>query len=356
MENKFSSLSHGSNRSKGWLGDILAMVVVGMLIALYYYLGNSIFSNKDPEAEDSIQNILFSVSVSVFLYIAFRQMFSFLNRFFPWKKTIWKRILLQVPLIFLIAGFGMVLFMTVWEALFVEKGYTRLEVFNNISTAIIVSLIINLLYESISIYRMLKNSEIESEKLKRRNIESHYEILKNQVGPHFLFNSLNTLLSLMDEDIPAAKEFVEKLAAYYRYSLQVNDRDTNSIASEIKLIEHFVFLLKCRFGNNLSVEIDSALYKENNRYSVPMAIQMLVENAVKHNIISADKPLKIKIGITEPYLFVENNLQKKEALDSSNGIGLDNIRNRYQMLNNQEIIITDDGKSFKVMLPIIKSV
>jgi hypothetical protein len=354
MQKKPEFISHGNNRSKGWVGDILAMVVLGILIASYYFLGNSIFNKRSAWAESASQSFMFSISISVLLYIAFRQMFAFLNTHFPWNKSKWKRIFIQLIFVFLIAGVGMTLFMKVWSMLFVAQGYTRVEYFSNITTAVLVSFIVNLLYESISIFRMLKNSEIETEKLKRRNIESHYEILKNQVGPHFLFNSLNTLLSLMDEDIPSAKKFVEQLAAYYRFALQVNDRETNSLDSELKLIDHFVFLLKCRFGEHLKVTISDELKAEGSRSMVPMALQMLVENAVKHNIISSQKPLEIEIGINNNYIFIQNNLQRKESLESSNGIGLENIRSRYIMLSGKDIVITDKGTYFRVELPIIQ--
>ncbi|MEX1189683.1 MAG: histidine kinase [Bacteroidia bacterium] len=343
-------------RGKGvfsWSADITFMIIVGILISIYFigvnYLSKGSFDNK---SENLIQNTLFSVSISILLYIQFRFMFQYLNKNFPWTDSIMGRIIRQVPLIFLISAVSMLVFMKVWDLFLNTFDYSAGQYYINIITAVIVSFILNTIYEGVNLFRQLKNKELEAEMLKRQNIESHFETLKNQVGPHFLFNSLNTLISLMDEDIPAAKKFVENLAAYYRYTLQINELNLIDLDSELKLVESYYFLLQSRFGTNLKIEFDNSLVKIKSQL-VPLSMQMLVENAVKHNIISSEKPLIIKIGATANSIYVENNLQIKESIDSSNGIGLENILNRYRLSAGKEISIYKDEVKFRVELPLI---
>lgn len=326
--------------------DLILMTGVGFTIVFYFVLADWI-GNINTPANIIIYNVLFSVGITIILYTIFRIFIKFLNIYFPWNRSILKRLLIEIPCIFIISISVMWLYTMFWDVCTLSHG---MALFQNITIAVLVSILLNTIFESVQLFRLYKESLLHSEILKRQNIESHFETLKNQVAPHFLFNSLNTLIALIDDNTVKAKEFVEHLAAYYRYALQVNNEDSVSIATEIKLVENYVFLLKCRFDENLEVTININ-ENINNKTIIPLSIQLLIENAVKHNIISKSKPLKIEIYNEENYLIIQNNLQKKDALEASNKIGLSNINSRFEIVFNKSIIIDESTNYFTVKLP-----
>ena len=177
--------------------------------------------------------------------------------------------------------------------------------------------------------------------------------MQNQVNPHFLFNSLNILGSLIDVDKEKAKKFTRELSLFYRELLHFKDKELVSVQEEINFVKKYIYLQKIRFGDNFDVEI---LLRENLKGEVvPMSLQMMIENAVKHNIISKDRPLKIIIGKFEnDEIFVENNLQPKENVDGSNKIGLKNLQKRYKYLTDNEMKIESSQQYFRVTIPLVK--
>jgi LytS/YehU family sensor histidine kinase len=190
------------------------------------------------------------------------------------------------------------------------------------------------------------------ERLKRENVVAQYETLKNQVNPHFLFNSLNTISTLVSKNLDVANKFIKQLSEVYRYVLEFKDKELVDIETELKFIDSYLYLQKIRFGDNLDIK---NRIETGDFYIAPLTIQILVENAIKHNIISDEKPLKIELLNEEPYIVIENNLQKKKILESKKKIGLNNIRSRYEVLSEKPVIIEESDKKFKVKVPIIYS-
>jgi sensor histidine kinase YesM len=189
--------------------------------------------------------------------------------------------------------------------------------------------------------------------LKEENIVSQFETLKSQVNPHFLFNSLNVLSSLIFIDQQKAATFVRQLSKVYRYVLDHKDMDLITIRDEFPFLESYLFLIKTRFDQNLEVEIVLPEEKQSLKIA-PMVMQLLIENAVKHNIISKAKPLTIKLFIDEHnFLNVYNNLQMKSSIEHSSGMGLENIRKRYEYLTNKKIEILQDEREFRVKIPLL---
>ncbi len=222
---------------------------------------------------------------------------------------------------------------------------------NMVGACLLVSIFIGF-YEAAYYMNALKDSVKKQEQLKRENVESQLEILKNQVKPHFLFNSLNTLASLIPEDADLAVAYVHKLSKVYRYVLEIKDKKLIPIADELSCVKAYLFMLQIRFGENLKYEIK----EEGLNYVdhiVPLSLQLLVENAVKHNIISSKKPLTILIAPKENKLIVANNLQPKIQVAKSTGTGLANIKSRYEILTNLEVNILKTENQFTVELPII---
>lgn len=198
----------------------------------------------------------------------------------------------------------------------------------------------------------LRDRRIQKEAiLVKEKLVSQFETLKSQVNPHFLFNTFSTLMTVIDEDKHTAMEYVEKLADFYRSILSYRELDMIPIKEELKILEAYIYILKKRFGNNLEVAIGSI---NDTAYIIPLSLQILVENAMKHNIISVDRPLKIDIFEEEAgYICVSNKLQRKFNPESSTGFGLDSLSRRYGVLGNKKIKIEEVEKCFIVSIPIL---
>jgi two-component system LytT family sensor kinase len=221
------------------------------------------------------------------------------------------------------------------------------------SSSLFVTYLILGIYESIYFIARWRESIVESEKLKKANIHSQLETLKSQVNPHFLFNSLNTLSSLIPEDPELAVEFVQKLSKVYRYILEIKNKELIPLKEELECIAAYNFLLETRFGNNFKVNTDIP-NEAKNKYIIPLALQLLIENAIKHNVVSTAKPLTIDIKMgKDQQLIVRNNLQLKKQVESSTKTGLDNIKSRYQILSGKEVDVIVANDAFAVSLPLL---
>jgi two-component system, LytTR family, sensor kinase len=211
------------------------------------------------------------------------------------------------------------------------------------------------MYESMRYVMLWKKTSVENEQLQRENIQSQLDGLKSQVNPHFLFNSLNTLVNIIPEHPETAVRFVQKLSKVYRYILEIRDTQTTPLSNELDFIHAYMFLLKERFGENISVKIDPSTEGVLDREIVPLSLQILFENAIKHNIISTEKSLLIEVSIENERLIVKNNLQRKNQVQEGTGVGLENIKNRYRLICNKEVDIIVTQHSFMVSLPLLKN-
>lgn len=196
-----------------------------------------------------------------------------------------------------------------------------------------------------------RESAINEERLKRENIQSRFESLKSQVNPHFLFNSLNVLTELVYLNQDKAVDFIHQLSAVYRYVLENRENEVVALEEELSFLEKFFFLQKIRFQEGLEMEIE---VQSKDSQLPPMALQLLVENAIKHNVVSEEDPLHICIREKEGYLEVSNNLQLKQLHEASSGVGLANIRERYEYLTEKPVHITQTDHHFTVRLPLLK--
>jgi hypothetical protein len=236
-------------------------------------------------------------------------------------------------------------------------GMSGKEVFYDVSAKAFITIVLDLIVIYFYYSTFLVNSWIKSveknEQLKRENLQAKYEALKNQVNPHFLFNSLNTLSGVVEQKPEMATEFIKKLSDIYRYVLEQNDKELVSIHAELKFVEDYIFLSQMRFGKGLI--FNSHIMKDQNFHVAPLGIQMLVENAIKHNIISDDMPLKIEMESENGFVIVRNNLQKKKTIISGKEpLGLENLIKRYAYLSGAPVeVIESDGK-FIIKLPIIE--
>lgn len=208
-------------------------------------------------------------------------------------------------------------------------------------------------YEGGYVLRQWKQTYLEKEELLRAQWQTRFNSLKSQVNPHFLFNSLNALSALIEEAPVQAGRFVDELSTMYRYLLQANDRELVQLSTELTFIESYTHLLQTRHGTGVRVH---ATVPEQylGRCLPPLTLQLLIENAVKHNVVLPDRPLFIEISTTaDGQLQVRNNIQRRNGRIVSNGVGLANIAAKYRMLNQSDIVVQDEDEYFTVLLPLL---
>ena len=216
--------------------------------------------------------------------------------------------------------------------------------------------VILVIYETAYLVSEWKKTALEKERLLQSEWQARYDLLKAQINPHFLFNCLNTLSSLIGEDPQRAEKFADEMSRMYRYLLQSNDQEQVTLGEELRFIRSYAHLLGVRYGEGLGMQVDVS-EEYHDRLLPAMTLQLLVENAVKHNAIHRESPLHIRICVNEDaVLMVENNLQRKQVTVPSTGIGLRNIREKFRLMNAGEIVLKDDDGYFRVMVPLLKSV
>lgn len=230
---------------------------------------------------------------------------------------------------------------------FLQNERARYYLFPLLFTAV-VSLVFHLIY----FYKALQEKKVTEQKIIAGTASAKFESLKNQIDPHFLFNSLNVLTSLIDENPDKAQKFTTSLSKIYRYVLEQKDKELVSLQEELSFAVTYMKLLKMRFENSLYYQVPNDLNLSDAKV-VPLSLQLLLENTVKHNVLSETKPLHIKIYEEQGYLVVENNFQKKEVLGNRNGVGLQNIVSRYALVTQRKVLIEKNPEVFAVKLPIL---
>jgi|GEM_PF-6816949 len=223
---------------------------------------------------------------------------------------------------------------------------------NNCTWSAVLSMAIGFMVTAQMALRGLKEKGEENEQMKQEMIQSQYETLKSQVNPHFLFNSLNTLTVMIPQQPDVAVRFVEQMSKVFRYSLQHSGDNTIDVATELKVVQSYLFLNEQRYGDKLAVAIqvsDAAMQQK----IITQSMLMLVENAIKHNELSHEHPLSVKIYNEGAYLVVANTLQRKSLIEKSTNIGLDNIRKRYALATNMPVVVDEANELFTVKIPLL---
>ena len=218
--------------------------------------------------------------------------------------------------------------------------------------ALVITLVVSLFFHAFYFYKALQEKKVKEQKIIAGTASAKFDALKNQLDPHFLFNSLNVLTSLIEEDPIQAQKFTTSLSKVYRYVLEQKNKDLVTVEEELQFAKTYVKLLKMRFEDSIHLEIPE---HSNNPEAkiVPLSLQLLLENAVKHNVVTSAKPLYIRVYEEEGSLVVENNLQEKQVVKKSSGVGLQNIQQRYRILTDRQVQIAESTSDFKVKLPLL---
>lgn len=275
-----------------------------------------------------------------------------LNRWVEWVKNPSRRLVVSLAGVVVLVYSTNFLLHFIFHLLVLDTPYDEIiprYSFEEANLTLYITIGINVVMHGRSFLLNWKQAAIDMEKMKTEQVSSQYQSLKNQVNPHFLFNSLNALSSLVYDDQKKAVQFIRKLSEVYRYVLDKKDEEVVPLTEELGFARAFVFLQQIRFGENFKVEISG---EESKGFIPPLAIQLLVENAVKHNVVSQSKPLILKIEIRRYDIVIENTINKKRHTDST-GIGLSNLKARYKYLSNAPMDVIEEDGIFKVILPIL---
>lgn len=217
---------------------------------------------------------------------------------------------------------------------------------------ILISLGISIIFYGIWFYRYRQETKVKEQKIIAGTASAKFDALKNQLDPHFLFNSLNVLTSLIEEDPYQAQKFTTSLSKVYRYVLEQKNKDLVSVDEELQFARTYIRLLKMRFEDSIVFDIPEESSDPDAKI-VPLSLQLLLENAVKHNVVTSDRPLHIKVYEEGGVLIVSNNLQEKKVVKKSSGVGLTNIQQRYGLLTSRKMTINKTSSDFYVQLPML---
>lgn len=330
--------------------DIVIAYLFSILIT-YSFTGSKLFSSTSI----FIQNTLYGFCLSITLWKGSALIGSYISKKFPWSIRPHKTLMLNSSwtIAFTIVDIFLI-------NLIFSRTVFKIDFFEEISSIIptmlvelIISVIITLVFYLVYFYKWWRVSTLNQIKLEREAIQLRYDVLKSQVNPHFLFNSLSVLNSLVDTDAAKAKQFIQQFSEIYRYVLDQNDKELVPLKDEVNFANAYIYLHQIRYDSSLQVSIAIA---DLSGFIIPLSLQTLLENCFKHNVISAENPLTIKLWRNEDYIYIWNNTLERKSSDKTNGIGIKIISKRYEYLTQQPLQVIKNENDFTVRIPVIKSV
>jgi sensor histidine kinase YesM len=301
--------------------------------------------------EDYLYAILFALAALATMF----HLRNYMDDRIAWEENLTRRYLAQWTM-FLLSGIFFA-FAVRWMFKLIFNVFYYVRVLDELIILLLVLFVITAMVTlelGLFLLNRWRYSLAELERFKKENAEFQFESLRSQVNPHFLFNSLNTLSSLIYEDQEKAGAFIRELSDVYRYILENRGKELVSLGEELTVARSYIYLVQLRFEKNLDVDLNVP-EAAHVREIAPLTLQLLIENAVKHNVIARKKPLYIAIFVEQDYLVVKNNLQKKESREYSSQLGLKNIKSRYAFLTDRTMEILETKTEFIVKIPLIRS-
>ncbi len=335
-----------------WLIICLIVFFILLFRILYIDLYQSLIATYNFNIETVYRSFVSNVIVLLLSIILDVWGVQFLTKKYPYGKNYLTRFVFDVLLIFVVSAIGaLILDVSELNTIRLYPPVWQYYVFLLLSVFIVNAFIVVIL--DVAFYAFYMRNVMLEERFQKRHAEFQYHKLKEQVNPHFLFNSLNILDYLVQSgEKDKASAYIKKLASIYRYVLQNNDEELVHISDELELTQHYVDLLKLRFSEGIEFVVDVPQdYMQT--MVIPLSLQILVENAVKHNEVNKDKPLLIQIKIENDKLLVTNNIQLRMNVNDSMNVGLNNICNQYKDVTGQTVDIEMTETMFVVKLPII---
>jgi two-component system, LytTR family, sensor kinase len=267
---------------------------------------------------------------------------------------------IKVLILFFVAGGILTTILTAAIVLLVSMvlhKHSYKETIMPLKLNLIYAWLANLLFHLLNAIRFYfteyKTKLLEAEELKRMTAQAELQLVKSQINPHFLFNNLNVLSALVMKNNSDANRFIEEFSKVFRYILNNHDKELVDVKTELNYIKPYIFLLEKRFAEGLHIDVNIPEDKERF-YIIPASLQMLIENAIKHNIVSKSRPLHINVHANgNNTIIVSNNLQLRESVDDSTKIGLKNIIKRYLLVSGRKVEVYKDDEAFTVTMPLL---
>jgi sensor histidine kinase YesM len=295
------------------------------------------------------------VLVSLLVWLGNVRLMYFIRKQSTWTKQRYYKIILSLFLGNIVySGALSSLLLNIWKNLSRETYSNNGPLLNTVLLVIIAACFITNIYEILFLNREREYNQSRMDQLNIAKAQAELEALKNQIDPHFIFNSLNTLSFLITRDPQNARLYNDTLARVYRYILSNKERDLVLLREELEFISNYFYLLKIRFGSAISMIIEITDLSSENFLIPPISLQALVENAIKHNEFSEKVPLTIDVSISSDYVIVKNRMNPRNYPQPTSKIGLGNLDNRYRLLTKRNIIVENNFQSFTVKLPIIR--
>ena len=336
---------------KGFLKALgLSVIIFVVLVIIAIASGETISWNSQL-----LTSFLLTMLYSFSLYGANTLVFAGVARVFNNRKVMVLRVLVGFVASVVVSLF-VIFLIRIFEDVAIEgkslQQFWAEEQLSNYYVAMTITLIMSMLGHIFYFYKRYQENRVKQQKIIAGTASAKFETLKNQIDPHFLFNSLNVLSSLIEENPDNAQRFTTSLSKVYRYVLEQRDKELVSVQEELSFAKTYMNLLKMRFENSISFEMLATTTNPEAKV-VPLSLQLLLENTIKHNVVSQKKPLHIKIFEEKGYLVVQNDFRKKEVLSSRKGVGLQNIVSRYDIITNKKVIVEQTQEYFTVRLPIL---
>lgn len=334
-------------------------IVIALVVSAIIYLGFSAYYlvtfGHINIAYFKSNSSLLGLSYGICLYLTHGYASDVIHRRFPGRNDVYKRLIIFVSVSVVLTCFVVFLLNFLFSVVIGQSSFEEFlqrQSWNNYIPNIILALLVGLSFYAFAYYQEYKNRQVDEQRQIAGGATAQFESLKSQIDPHFLFNSLNVLISLIEEDQKKAIAYTTSLSKMYRYILEQKDKELVPITEELRFADNFMTLLKLRFEHALFYEADTDI-QDHHLMTVPLVLQLLLENTIKHNKATEEKVLHISIALEGDYLVVKNNLQEKKHVTDSTKFGLQNIRDRYRLLTDTPVEIIRSEKEFKVRLPIL---
>jgi len=330
---------------------LIGIPALGLLIPnLTGLISNSLYT-----ATELVACYLFFITVAFLVWEGNVRLMYFIRARYPWSKKTYYKIIVSLFFANIVySGLVSAVLLNLWHYCSHEIRPGNESVLKSVLVIIIAACFITNIYEILFLNREKEDTETRVEQLNVAKAQAELEALKNQIDPHFIFNSLNTLSFLITRDPKSARLYNDTLARVYRYILSNKERDLVLLREETEFISNYFYLLKIRFADAISMTIEINDLSAENYLIPPISLQALVENAIKHNEFSEKKPLAINVSIHSDYVIVKNDLNRRNGAQPGSKIGLSNLDNRYKLLTRRNIIVENNFESFTVKLPIIR--
>lgn len=331
---------------------LLGTLIYLVFLAIFFFTGRLEGGfNYDRALEEYYRNLI----LSVVLYLVNTYWILLLGKKYRHLLPTKKFLLIAISGNVVLSLIGIFISRLIWT---VAIGQTPLKEFLlgerilYYQFSLLIAVIISIIFYVAWYFKYRQENKVKEQKIIAGTASAKFDALKNQLDPHFLFNSLNVLNSLIEEDPQQAQKFTTSLSKIYRYVLEQKNKDLVTVDEELVFAKTYIRLLKMRFEDSIVFEIPDAAGNPEFKI-VPLSLQLLLENVVKHNIVTSSRPLKIKVYEEGGMLCIANNLQQKQVVKKSSGVGLRNIQQRYNILSDREVVISRTGTEFIVKLPML---